>query len=314
MSSHRSNFRQEDHPVGMSQLVKRSFEWVDVKCECWIFISIDERGEKWFWFKGHDVAIFLGYANPADAVFKRVKPKWKKTWEQLKGSAGCRTLDLPTNWQPHSVFISEPGLYSLIAGSKMPEAEQFMDWVFEDVLTSLRRDGQYKLEKKLQELTDELIAANTALRTSNTALITANENLDLARRDTEQARRDIIALSKTLVNVAQDVVAKPKSPRLLHVLAVHEHDDDIIFTRCQLRSLNRTLKKLKRKYLKAKELHREKYVPNGVNVLNCVKDRLREAKVPYVARHNVVRVSNRPERLVSLVKDIVKKNKIQSFF
>jgi hypothetical protein len=40
-------------------------------------------------------------------------------------------------------LISEPDLYRLVVGSRLPAAERFERWVFEDVLPTLRRTGSY---------------------------------------------------------------------------------------------------------------------------------------------------------------------------
>lgn len=40
-------------------------------------------------------------------------------------------------------FINESGLFSLILGSKKPEAKQFKRWVTSDLLPSLRKNGSY---------------------------------------------------------------------------------------------------------------------------------------------------------------------------
>lgn len=42
-------------------------------------------------------------------------------------------------------FISEGDVYRLITHSKLPGAEKFESWVFDDVLPSLRKDGYYSL-------------------------------------------------------------------------------------------------------------------------------------------------------------------------
>lgn len=45
----------------------------------------------------------------------------------------------------HQFFISEPGFYSLVFTSKLEAAKKFQDWVFSQVLPSIRKYGQYKL-------------------------------------------------------------------------------------------------------------------------------------------------------------------------
>jgi len=41
------------------------------------------------------------------------------------------------------LVVNEPGLYSLILGSRKPEAKQFKRWVTHEVLPSIRKTGQY---------------------------------------------------------------------------------------------------------------------------------------------------------------------------
>lgn len=45
-------------------------------------------------------------------------------------------------------FINESGLYSLIMSSKKPEAKAFKRWVTSEVLPSIRKTGQYNIQKQ----------------------------------------------------------------------------------------------------------------------------------------------------------------------
>ena len=59
--------------------------------------------------------------------------------------------------QPHILFLTEPGVYQLIFGSKLPSAENFQDWVFSEVLPSLRKTGSYPMNpvEKVKSITLE---------------------------------------------------------------------------------------------------------------------------------------------------------------
>ena len=83
------------------------------------------------WFVGKDVAEVLGYANPADAITKH-----------CKGVAKRYPLSTPGGTQELRI-ISEPDMLRLIVGSKLPAAEAFERWVFEEVLPSIRKTGAY---------------------------------------------------------------------------------------------------------------------------------------------------------------------------
>lgn len=89
----------------------------------------DENGNPLFC--GTDVAQVLGYANPAKAVINHCKGfPIRKPLETAGGIQQVR-------------FISEGDLYRLITSSKLPAAERFEKWVYDEVLPSIRRHGGY---------------------------------------------------------------------------------------------------------------------------------------------------------------------------
>ena len=92
-------------------------------------------GKQNTWLKGKDVALALGYKDTDDAIRKHVKDKYKTK------------INNPVNHRsnPKIIFISEPILYSLIFGSKLEYEELFQDWVFSQVLPSIRKYGYYRM-------------------------------------------------------------------------------------------------------------------------------------------------------------------------
>ena len=102
-------------------------------------------------FRACEVTRILGYKNGRDAVLKHVKEKHKITKEALEATleGGSKTLH-PSH--DLAVYISEPGLYSLIMRSKMQEAEDFQDWVVGTVLPAIRAQGSFHGKKTGQQL------------------------------------------------------------------------------------------------------------------------------------------------------------------
>ena len=92
------------------------------------------------WFIGRDIATVLGYKNISDALKKHVD-------EEDKGVAKC---DTPGGKQDLAI-INESGLYSLILGSKLPNAKKFKRWVTSEVLPSIRKHGAYMTEDTLNK-------------------------------------------------------------------------------------------------------------------------------------------------------------------
>lgn len=89
----------------------------------------DEDGSAWF--VGRDVAEALGYERPSDALQQHCKGAVKR--RPLPTAGGIQDVRL----------ISEPDLYRLVVGSRLPAAERFERWVFEEVLPTIRRTGSY---------------------------------------------------------------------------------------------------------------------------------------------------------------------------
>ena len=73
-----------------------------------------------------------------------------KTLERLdddeKGTSSIRT---PGGKQKVSI-INEPGLYSLVMGSRKPEAKAFKRWTTHEVIPSIRRHGAYMTPETLE--------------------------------------------------------------------------------------------------------------------------------------------------------------------
>ena len=84
------------------------------------------------YFVGKDVASCLGYADTAKAVK-----------QHCKGWVYCPVL---TNGGTQNMsIIPESDLYRLISHSELPSAVKFQDWVYEEVLPSIRKKGYYSV-------------------------------------------------------------------------------------------------------------------------------------------------------------------------
>jgi prophage antirepressor-like protein len=91
------------------------------------------------WFRGKDVALVLGYTDTNYAVRTHVRNHQKKKLEELKPE------ETPgMDWQTRTaIFITSGGLFRLVMRSRMPFAEDFQDWVTDEVLESIRKYGRY---------------------------------------------------------------------------------------------------------------------------------------------------------------------------
>lgn len=92
------------------------------------------------WFVAKDVCDVLEIKNPSDALLRLDADE--KTTLGLTDSGG----------RPYKQsIVNEPGLYTLILGSRKPEAKQFKRWITHDVIPTIRQTGQYGGPKALTE-------------------------------------------------------------------------------------------------------------------------------------------------------------------
>lgn len=97
--------------------------------------TIENEGR--MWFCAADVAQALGYVNTNDAIARHCKTK------------GVVFYDIPTAGGRQKVkFIDEGNLYRLIAGSRLPSAERFESWIFDELVPRTLKEGGYLLGKK----------------------------------------------------------------------------------------------------------------------------------------------------------------------
>lgn len=93
--------------------------------------TIEEEGK--ILFCGFDVAKALGYANKPKALNDNCRYITKRSAPHPQSPN--KTIEM--------LFIPEGDVYRLIARSRLPAAERFESWVFDEVLPTIRATGGY---------------------------------------------------------------------------------------------------------------------------------------------------------------------------
>lgn len=95
------------------------------------------NGEPWFCLK--DACDILGIKNHKD-LRKRLNPK------------GVDSIDTLTKGGKQALlYVDEPNLYKAIMQSRKKEAEVFSDWIFYEVIPSIRKHGYYSNIPQINE-------------------------------------------------------------------------------------------------------------------------------------------------------------------
>ena len=93
------------------------------------------------YFVANDIAAALGYKRAADAVTAHCKGSVKRRY-------------LTDGGEQEVKVIPEGDVYRLIVRSKLPAAEKFEKWVFDEVLPSIRKSGGYIVGQ--EQMTDSV--------------------------------------------------------------------------------------------------------------------------------------------------------------
>ena len=163
-----NNTKDIDTPQNKLDLQKNLLSFNGYK---FLYFSVNDD----IWFKGKDIATILEYENTKEAIIDHVLDEDKITFEKLrvvpdlplsstKGQSSNTKTPHPksilplkvkgSNIHPHTIFINESGLYSLIMSSKKPKAKEFKRWVTKEVLPSIRKTGTYTFKKDVKLLPD----------------------------------------------------------------------------------------------------------------------------------------------------------------
>lgn len=100
-------------------------------------------------FCGADVAKALGYSNSRDALTRHCKSDGVVKHDVV--SKTTNQYGKTTEQVVEMKFITEGNVYRLITHSKLPEAERFEAWVFDEVLPTIRKHGAYMTDNTLEK-------------------------------------------------------------------------------------------------------------------------------------------------------------------
>lgn len=125
--------------------------------------TIEEDGK--ILFCGSDCAKALGYVRPNDAIRAHCKGAVKRSTLTAGGKQAVS-------------FIPEGDLYRLITHSKLPVAEKFESWVFDEVLPSIRKHGFYETPRA-EAQNERLASVNNAVKILTPLLQAAGCNSEI---------------------------------------------------------------------------------------------------------------------------------------
>lgn len=135
----------------------------------------------------------LGYTNPQKAIRDHCK--------------GVNEMVTPTKGGTQTMrFIPEGDLYRLITHSKLPSAERFETWIFDEVLPAIRQTGGYGNQTAaLNHLVEQLTQVTASLAQVAALMVNASEGQAIAAEEPLRWRRPQSIIGRLDINIRQEV-------------------------------------------------------------------------------------------------------------
>lgn len=116
---------------------------------------LDKNGEPWF----HATAVshMLKYSDVRQPIRLHLSKLNKQPLANIVSNKTIMKLqEKYPNIQHATIFTNESGLYSLILSSKKKNAKEFQKWITEEVLPSIRKHGNYSINKNLSDKLEKI--------------------------------------------------------------------------------------------------------------------------------------------------------------
>lgn len=149
------------------------------------------------YFPATACAKILGYAKPHNAIAQHCRYSLKQGVPHPQNHGKVVEMN----------FIPEGDLYRLITHSKLPAAERFEKWVFDEVLPSIRQTGGYGSQKAMGKLVEQLTQVTASLMQVATVMSTATSDHGTIEEEHRRRKKAPSIINRLDVEARKEVEA-----------------------------------------------------------------------------------------------------------
>lgn len=136
-----------------------------------------------------DICNILGLTNVTETL-RNIPEKWRSSVSLKSGNS--------SNFQT-SCVVNEAGLYKIIMRSNKPIAQPFQEFVCEEILPSIRKTGEYKYQKILDEK-NKLEEENKIIKEEK------EQAINTSKKQLEESQEELKKLRKKYVKHPKEVL------------------------------------------------------------------------------------------------------------
>ncbi|HFD2052213.1 TPA: BRO family protein [Clostridium perfringens] len=170
-------------------------------------LKLDEKP----YFVAKEIARILGYSNTRDAIKRHCKGVVK---HDILTEGGIQQMSI----------IPEGDLYRLIIKSKLPKAQEFEEWVMDEILPQIRQTGGYI---PIKEEDDEVDIMAKALLIAQRTLDKKDEIIKLKENQIKQQEKEIEYKENIIIGLVDDIDLAEKRQRINQIIRKGKNGKEI---------------------------------------------------------------------------------------
>ena len=180
------------------------------------------------WFVGEDIVSDLGYNLEGNSYSKYIKRFVKEKYYMFLDSKTQVQNGIEFNYkelgQRGGYLINQYGIIQLVMNSSMEEAEQFQDWILEEVIPSILTTGTYNMKQDSYMIEDPIERAKRWIEEEEVRRQLELDNQEKQKVIEKQEERiqeqetEIVHKEDVIISLTKDVTLKEKRQRIVDIV------------------------------------------------------------------------------------------------
>ena len=176
------------------------------------------------WFFGRDVVTDLKYNLEGNSYTKYIKQYVKEKYLLKMNKSELDLFGVQDSGRKGEILINQYGIIQLVMNSSMEEAEQFQDWILEEVIPSILTTGTYNMKQDSYMIEDPIERAKRWIEEEEVRRQLELDNQEKQKVIEKQEERiqeqetEIVHKEDVIISLTKDVTLKEKRQRIVDIV------------------------------------------------------------------------------------------------
>lgn len=176
------------------------------------------------WFFGRDVVTDLKYNLEGNSYTKYIKQYVKEKYLLKMNKSELDLFGVQDSGRKGEVLINQYGVIQLVMNSPLEQAEQFQDWILEEVIPSILTTGTYNMKPDSYMIEDPIERAKRWIEEEEVRRQLELDNQEKQKVIEKQEERiqeqetEIVHKEDVIISLTKDVALKEKRQRIVDIV------------------------------------------------------------------------------------------------